>query len=662
MNIKDRINQLIDQINKWNYEYYTLDNPSVSNQEWDSVMRELKTLEEKHPEYLRSDSPTRRVGDAILEKFEKVVHKIPLFSLEDVFSKEEIIDFDEKVRKEVENPSYVCELKIDGLAISLSYEKGLLVRGATRGDGTIGEDITANVRTIKTIPLKLSEQVDIEVRGEIYMSKKSLEEVNKVREKEGLELLKNARNAAAGSVRNLDTKVAAERNLDCFIYHLPDPEDYGLKTHYEALNYMRKLGFNVNKTGKLVHNINEVMEFIDYYTINRETLAYDIDGIVIKTNNIDQQKRLGYTAKYPKWAVAYKFPAAEVLTKLEDIIFTVGRTGQITPNAVLSPVLIQGSTVRRATLHNEAYVVDRDIKVGDIVSIIKAGDVIPAVLGPIKERRTGNEIPFKMIDKCPICSSKLEKRNDQADWYCLNDKCPARNIESLIHFASRDAMNIDGLGERIIEDFYNMGFIKSIIDIYHLDSKKEELIELEGFGNKSVNSLLESIENSKSNSLEKLLFALGIDGIGSKTAKILAKKYRELDLLMKSSKEELNNIYDIGDILANNIYNYFNNEDNISNIEKLRDLGVNFKYISSNIAINENFVNKKFVITGTISFIKREELKDIIENSGGFVTESVTSKTDVVIVGENPGSKLEKARELNINIWDEEILKSKISL
>lgn len=662
MNIKKRIDELVDKINTWNYEYYTLDTPSVSNLEWDSAMRELKRLEEKSSDYIRKDSPTRRVGDVLLDKFEKVTHKIPLFSLEDVFSKEEVKEFDKRVRKTIDNPSYVCELKIDGLAIALSYEKGNLVKGATRGDGTIGEDITENVRTIRSIPLKLNEVVDIEVRGEIYMSKKSLAEVNKARALNGLELLKNSRNAAAGSVKNLDTKVTSERKLDCFIYHLPNPEDYGLKTHYESLKFMKSLGFNVNSTGKLVHNIEDIMNFIDYHTKHRDSLSYEIDGIVIKVNSIDEQRRLGYTAKYPKWATAYKFPAQEVLTKLEDIVFTVGRTGQITPNAVLSPVLIQGSTVRRATLHNEAYVIDRDIKIGDIVSIIKAGDVIPAVLGPVKERRTGNEKAFMMIDKCPICGSILEKRTDQADWFCLNEECSARNIESLIHFASRNAMNIDGLGERIIEDFYNMGFIKSVVDIYHLDSKKEELIELEGFGNKSVNGLLESINESKKKSLEKLLFALGINGIGVKTAKVLAKKYRNIDNIISATLEELNEIYDIGDILANNIYNYFHDDENINIIEKLRSLDINLEYISNTTAINKNFSDKRFVITGSLAFIKREELKEMIENSGGFVTDSVTSKTNVLIVGEDPGSKLEKAQKLGVEIWDEKALKAKISL
>jgi len=655
MNIKDRINELVDKINIWNYEYYTLDKPSVSNLEWDSAMRELKNLEKEYPEYSRKDSPTRRVGDVILEKFEKVTHKIPLFSLEDVFSKEEVREFDEKVRKTINNPSYVCELKIDGLAISLSYEKGILVKGATRGDGTIGEDITENIRMIRTIPLKLKEAIDIEVRGEVYMSKKSLEEANKLRAENGLELLKNPRNAAAGSVRNLDTNVMAERKLDCFIYHLPNPEDYGINTHYEALNYMKKLGFNVNPTGKLVHNIEDIMNFIDLHAKHRESLAYDIDGVVIKVNGIKDQKQLGYTAKYPKWATAYKFPATEVLTKLEDIIFTVGRTGQVTPNAVLSPVLIQGSTVRRATLHNESYVIDHEIMAGDTVSIIKAGDVIPAVLGPVKERRTGKEIPFKMIEICPICNSKLSKKDDQADWYCLNEKCPARNIESLIHFVSRDAMNIDGLGEKIIEDFYNMKYISNINDIYTLSKYKEELMELEGYGDKSVNNLLIAIENSKNNSLEKLLFGLGIKQVGSKTAKVLANKYKTLDNLMSATFDELNNIRDVGDIIANNIINYFKDDKSIELINKLKDYNINMKYLGKASIEKENITNKTFVITGTLS-IERDKLKDILESYGANVTTSVSAKTDVVIVGDNPGSKYDKAIELNIKVWNEEEL------
>lgn len=657
MDAKKRINELVEKINKWNYEYYTLDVPSVSNQEWDSAMRELKRLEEKYPEYARKDSPTRRVGDVILEKFQKVTHKIPLFSLEDVFSKDEVREFDEKIKKAGIIPSYVCELKIDGLAISLSYEKGILVRGATRGDGVIGEDITENVRTIKTIPLRLTEDIDIEVRGEIYMSKKSLEEVNKIRKEKGQELLKNARNAAAGSVRNLDTKVTAERKLDCFIYHLPNAVDYNIKSHHEALNYMKKLGFNINPTSKLVNNIEDIIKFIDYYTSHRNNLSYDIDGIVLKVDDIIEQNKLGFTAKYPRWAVAYKFPAEEVVTKLRDIIFTVGRTGQITPNAVLDPVIVQGSTVSRATLHNEKNVIDKDIKVGDMVVIRKAGDVIPEVVYVKKERRTGNEKPFKMIDECPICHSHLVKKDEEADYFCVNLKCDARNIEGLIHFSSRDAMNIDGLGERIIEDFYNMGYIKDVTDIYNLDKYKEELMELEGFGNKSINNLLESIENSKNNSLEKLLFGLGIRQVGNKTAKILAKKYLTLDNLSNASKEELENIGDIGPIIASSIVDYFNNEKNIKIINKLRELGLNFKYLGQREIenTNEKIYNKTFVITGTLS-MPREEIKEKLEALGGNVTGTVTSKTNVVIVGENPGSKYNKAKELNIEIWDEDKL------
>jgi DNA ligase (NAD+) len=655
MDPRERINELVNKINKWNYEYYTLDNPSVSDQEWDSAMRELKKLEDKYPEHVRKDSPTRRVGDVILDKFAKAVHKISLFSLEDVFSEEEIRRFDEKIKKLGVNPSYVCELKIDGLAISLTYEKGLLVRGATRGDGTVGEDITENIRTIKTIPLRLNEEVDIEVRGEIYMSKKALQQVNEIRKRNGEELLKNARNAAAGSVRNLDPNVTASRNLDCFIYHLPNPLDYGINSHHEALSYMKRLGFRVNHISKLVNNIDEVMDFINYYTEHRELLPYDIDGVVIKVDSIISQNKLGNTIKYPRWAVAYKFPATEVVTKLKDIIFTVGRTGKITPNAVLDPVLLQGSTVSRATLHNEDNVIDKGIKIGDMVVIRKAGDVIPEVVSVKEERRTGEEKPFKMISECPICGAKLERKEEEADYYCLNEKCDARKIEGLIHFASRDAMNIEGLGERIIEDFYNLGYIKDISDIYNLENYKEELMELEGFGSKSISNLLESIENSKHNSLEKLLFGLGIRQVGNKMAKLLAKTYLTLDNLMRVSEEELLNIPDVGPIIAKNIVSYFNDENNQELINKLKSLGINTTYLGpKEVKSNNKFYNKTFVLTGTLESLTRDEAREKIENLGGNVTESVSKKTDVVIVGKDPGSKYTKAKELGIEIWNEE--------
>ena len=484
--VEKRIDELIKIINEADYHYHTLDNPTITDQEYDKYLRELFDLEEEHPELVREDSPTQHAGGKIIDGFVKVEHKIPMMSLSDVFSESELLDFDEQVKKKVANPQYVCELKIDGLSVSLLYENGKLVRAATRGDGTIGEDITHNAKTIKSIPLKLKEKIDIEVRGEIFMNKKTLEEVNSERIKNKEQPLQNCRNAAAGSIRQLDSKVAAKRKLDNFIYHLPNPSDYGLKTHHDAIEYMKKLGFKTNPNNKLVNTMKEVLDFIEEKGSIRESLPYDIDGIVIKVNDIASQEKLGFTARYPKWAVAYKFPAKEVLTKLTDIIFTVGRTGQITPNAVLEPVIVAGSTISRATLHNEDYVVAKDLKIGDIVSIRKAGDVIPEVVERKLERRTGLEKDFEMIDTCPMCGSHLEKKEGQVDYFCLNAECPARKIEGLIHFASRDAMNIDGLGERIIEDFFNFGFIKKISDIYKLENHRKDLITLEGYGDKSV--------------------------------------------------------------------------------------------------------------------------------------------------------------------------------
>ena len=660
--IEKRYNELIEIINKLNYEYYTLDKPSVSDQEYDRYMQELIKIELENPDIVRSDSPSVRVGGQVLDEFTKVTHEIPMLSLGNVFNEDELIKFDERIKKEVANPEYVCELKIDGLSVSLKYEKGKFVRGATRGDGIIGEDITHNVKTIKSIPLKLKENIDIEIRGEIFMGKKVFEKLNIEREKNGEEVFQNPRNAAAGSIRQLDSKIAAKRNLDAFLYHLPNALNYGINTHYEALKYIKKLGLKINPNIEKVKNINEVISYISYWTEHRDELPYEIDGIVIKLNDLNAQQQLGFTAKYPKWATAYKFPATEVLTKLIDIIFTVGRTGQVTPNAVLEPVRVAGSTVKRATLHNEDYVLSKDLKIGDIVSIRKAGDVIPEVVEPIIDRRTGNEIDFKMIDKCPICDSKLVKKEGQADYFCINKECPARHIEGLIHFVSRDAMNVDGLGERIIEDFYNMGYIRNFTDIYKLSSKKEELMELEGFGEKSVNNLLEAIENSKTNSLEKLLFALGIRQVGNKTAKLLSQKFRNLDNLINTDFDTLNNIKDIGGIIAQNIIDYFNNEENLKIINELKEIGVNTEYLGK-VDIentNEEIFGKTFVLTGTLEKYTREELKEILENQGGKVTGSVSKKTDVVIVGKDPGSKYDKAKELNITIWDEEELKKHV--
>lgn len=650
---KKRIEELVKIINEADYNYHTLDNPTITDQEYDKYIRELFDLESEYPEYILENSPTHRVGGKVLDEFSKVTHKIPMMSLSNVFNESEIRAFDERIRKEGYNPEYVCELKIDGLSVSLTYEHGSLVSASTRGDGVVGEDITNNVRTIKTVPLKINKNIDIEVRGEIYMSKKVLETINRNRKENNLPLLQNARNAAAGSIRQLDSKVAASRKLDTFIYHLPNPLDYGINTHYEALLYMKTLGFKTNPNNRIVNNINEVIEFINYATKNRDNLPYDIDGVVIKVNDINMQKHLGFTAKYPKWATAYKFPPTQVFTKLTDIIFTVGRTGQVTPNAVLEPVLIQGSTVRKATLHNEAYVIDHDIKIGDIVEVIKAGDVIPAVLGPVKERRTGTEKDFEMIKKCPICDSFLIKNEGEADYFCKNEHCPARNIESLIHFVSRDAMNIDGLGESIIEDLYNLKYIKTVSDIYLLGKYKKDIMELEGYGEKSVTNMLNAIEESKNNSLEKLLFGLGIRQVGAKTAKILASRYITMDNLINTTKEELSNIHDIGNIIANSIINYFNDSKNINEINKLKELGINMKYLGSlNSKQNDLITGKTFVITGTLSK-DRNEIKELLESFGGNVSGSVSKKTDVVIKGDNPGSKYDKAVSLGITIWGE---------
>lgn len=660
MNIKERVDELTKILNDANYNYYVKDDPTITDQEYDKYLRELEELEEKYPEYSYPDSPTKRVGGEVIDSFKKVTHVIPMMSLSDVFSEDEVVRFDERIKKEGFTPKYVCELKIDGLSVSLLYQKGKLVRAATRGDGVVGEDITHNVKTIKSVPLTLNKEIDIEVRGEIYMSKKSLEKVNLERLKNGEKPLQNARNGAAGSIRQLDSKIAAKRGLDVWIYHLPNPLDYDIHTHYEALEFMKDLGFRVNPNNRLVNNINEVIGFIDEMGEKRESLEYDIDGVVIKVNNIDMQNELGFTAKYPKWATAYKFPAEEVLTRLNDIIFTVGRTGQITPNAVLDPVIVMGSTISRATLHNENYVKEKDLKIGDIVSIRKAGDVIPEVVEAKKERRTGSEKDFEMITNCPICGSVLQKKDGQVDYYCLNMSCPTRKIESLIHYASRDAMNIDGLGEKIMEDFFNFGFITSIPDIYLLQSHREDLQRLEGYGEKSITNLIESIENSKKNSLEKLIFGLGIPHVGSKTAKILASHFHSMDNLINTKYDDLNSISDIGDIIAKSIIEFFQDEKNISIIDKLKSFGVNMDYLGQKVIHDENFSGKTFVITGTMEKYKREELKEIVENKGGKTSGSVSKKTDVVLVGKDPGSKYDKALELGITIWDEEELNKRL--
>lgn len=658
---KERMNYLIKILNDASYDYYVLDNPKITDQEYDAYYRELETIEKLHPEWVLDTSPTKKVGGEVIDEFKKVEHTIPMLSLGDVFNEDEIVDFLQRIENSGVHSNYVCELKIDGLSVSLKYEKGILVQGATRGNGVVGEDITHNVKTIKSIPLKLKQPLDIEVRGEIYMSKKTLEKINKERISKGEKPLQNPRNAAAGSIRQLDSKVAAKRNLDAFLYHLPNPEDFGIKTHHEALEFMKSLGFKTNPNNRIVKNINEVMAYIHEKGEIRKDLPYDIDGVVIKVDNLKDQQTLGFTARTPRWAIAYKFPAEEVLTKLNDILFTVGRTGKITPNAILDPVQLMGSTISRATLHNEDYVIKKGLMIHDTVSIRKAGDVIPEVVEAKIERRTGKEIPFKMITNCPICDAKLIKKEGEVDYYCPNPNCPARHIESFIHFVSRPAMNIDGLGDRLMEDLYNFKFISTIPDIYRLSSKKDDLTKLEGYGEKSVTNLLNAIEVSKSNSIERLLFGLGIKNVGKEKAKILAKTYKNMDNLSKATYDELVEIPDIGPIIAKNIVDYFSNEDNLKIIEELKELGLNMEYIGEELKLNEDFLDKSFVLTGTLTKLTRDEAKALIENAGGKTVGSVSKKTYAVIVGDNPGSKYDKAKELNIPIWTEEEFLEKIN-
>ena len=651
--MKERMDELIDYINKASYEYYVLDNPTITDQEYDDYYNELLSIEEKYPELKREDSPTNRVGGAVLDKFEKVTHDHPMLSFDDIFNEEEIILFDERIKKVVSTAHYTLEPKMDGLSGSLIYKNGVLVRGATRGDGVTGEDITTNIKTIKSVPLRLTEDIDIEVRGEIYMSKKSFLEANREKVKNEEKEFANPRNAAAGSIRQLDSKVTAKRNLDFMAYFIPNPEDYGIKTQKESLEFLRKLGFVTNyKLNGYAKNVKDIINYIDSLSEKRDNLPFEIDGVVLKVDNLEDEKRLGFTSRVPRWGIAYKFPAKEVLTTLKEIKFTVGRTGKITPNAIFSPVHVSGSLVSKATLHNSDYCIDKDVRVGDTISIRKAGDVIPEVVEVKLDRRKEDSVPFKMIENCPMCNSVLVRKD--ANHYCKNGHCPSRKIESLIHFSSRDAMYIEGFGESIVEDFYNLGYLKNIDDFYTLDKYKDELMLLEGFGEKSISKLLESASNSKKNSLERLLFGLGIRYVGKKTAKILSKYYKTMDNLIKADFDELKSINDIGDVIAKSIVDYFSDEKNINLINRLKDLNLNMRYLCEEVNTNnENINGKTFVITGTLSR-PRDEIKEEIEGLGGNVTGSVTKKTDYVIAGEKAGSKLTKANELGIRVLTEE--------
>ena len=654
MSVKERIDEIRNLLEKYNYEYYVLDNPSVTDAEYDRLMQELIMLENEHPEFQSPLSPSQRVGGIVQDKFKEVTHKRMMLSLANAFNEDDLRDFDKKVREitGLDKVTYMAEMKIDGLGMSLVYH-GNLEYAATRGNGVTGEDVTANVITIKSIPSRISIPDDFEIRGEVFMPKKSLERLNKEREQAGEPLFANARNAAAGSIRQLDSGIAASRGLDAFWYYFVNASDFGIRYHSEALKMADSLGFKTNPERRLCNGIDEVLKYIEEYTEKRPSLAYDIDGIVIKVDDMALYDKLGYTAKTPRWAIAYKFPPEEVITKLEDIIFTVGRTGKITPNAVLTPVRVAGSVVQRATLHNEDFIKEKDLKIGDYVVIRKAGDVIPEVVRPVKERRTGTEIPFVMINNCPVCGLPLIRKD--AMHFCCNPHCDARQIESIIHFSSREAMDIEGLGERVAEQFFNQGFFRNVKEIYTLANHRDEIISLDGWQSKSVDNLINAIEKSKENSLERVLFGLGIKEVGVKMAKTLARKYMNIDNLIAASEEELLEIPDVGPVVAKSIVNFFADERNIETIDALKEQHVNFNYLGSTVkAADSYFSGKTVVLTGTLSKYGRKEATEILENLGAKVTGSVSKATDVVIAGEEAGSKLDKAQALGITVLNEE--------
>lgn len=651
--VEKQIAELREQIEKHNYAYYVLDQPSISDAEYDELMRKLMELEEQYPQYKTPDSPSQRVGGAPLEAFQKVTHRVPMLSLSNAFNEGDLRDFDRRVRQEVGDVRYVCELKIDGLAVSLRYEDGYFVQGATRGDGTTGEDITENLKTIRSLPLRLSKKVTIEVRGEAYMPRKSFEKLNEQRKMNGEELFANPRNAAAGSLRQLDPKVAASRQLDIFAYHVVNAEELGILSHSAALNYLDELGFKTNPARQVCETIDDVLSYVEQWHERRASLPYDIDGIVIKVDAFAQQKQLGATAKSPRWAIAYKFPAEEVVTQLVDIEISVGRTGVVTPTAILQPVRVAGTIVQRASLHNEDYIREKDIRLGDYVIIKKAGDIIPEVVRSLPERRTGKEEPFDMPTHCPVCASELVRLDDEVALRCVNPQCPAQIREGLIHFVSRQAMNIDGLGEKVIAQLFEHGLVRSVADLYTLT--KDELVALERMGEKSATNLLRAIEASKQNSLERLLFGLGIRHVGAKAAKTLAEHFETMERLQQATKEELTAIHEIGEKMADSIVTYFSKEEVKQLLERLRAYGVNMTYkgAKQTVDISSTFAGKTFVLTGTLQSMSRSEAKEAIEALGGKVTGSVSKKTDVIVVGEDAGSKLEKAKQLGITIWDE---------
>ncbi len=659
---KARAAFLTETLNRWTYEYYVLDNPSHSDAEFDRYMEELQRIEKEFPLLQSPTSPTQRVGGQVLDSFKKIPHKRLMLSLGDIFNEDEIRDWDRKIREVLHKDvvDYMGEVKIDGLGMSLVYREGVLQYCVTRGDGNMGEDVTENVKKIPSIPLKVKETRPFEVRGEVFMPKSSLERLNNERKKTGEPLFANARNAAAGSIRQLDSRIAASRGLDAFWYYLVNAKELGEHIHSKSLDYLDELGFKTNHERRKLHGVEELIAYAKEYHEKRASLPYDIDGLVFKVDDIDLYDIIGYTAKTPKWAIAYKFPPEEVSTKLLDIFLTVGRTGRITPNAVLEPVRVAGSLVQRATLNNEDFIAEKGLMIGDEVILHKAADVIPEVVRPLIDRRDGTERPFVMAENCPECGQPLTKV--QGLHYCLNPDCPSRKIEGMIHFASRDAMDIDGMGSAVIEELFGEGFIHEIPDIYDLYQHAERIKELDGWSNKSMSNLLGAIEESKGKSLERLLFGLGIKEVGNKTAKVLARRHRNLDEYFTLTEEDYRKIDDIGPVMAASLYGYFHDEKNIAMIERLRVAGVNFEYLGTDTIDTTNyFYGKTVVLTGTLERYSREEMTSILEGIGAKCSGSVSKKTDIVIAGPGAGSKLAKAEALGIKVIDEEEALSHLS-
>lgn len=652
-----RAEELRSRLNRWSREYYVEDKPTVEDYVYDQEYAELVAIEEQYPDLITSDSPTQRVGGKVLSGFEKVTHDIPLYSLNDVFSKDELFAFDQRVQKAIGRPvDYCCELKIDGLSVSLRYENGEFVRGATRGDGTVGENITENLKTVRSVPLKLKDAISIEVRGECFMPKKSFVQLNQAREAEGKDIFANPRNAAAGSLRQLDSKITAKRNLDTFLYTVADFGPMKATTQYDALEELEQIGFHTNHEKRLCHSIDEVWSFIEEYHEKRMDLTYEIDGIVIKVNDFSLQDQLGFTVKAPRWATAYKFPPEEVETKIEEIEWTVGRTGVVTPTAIMTPVRVAGTTVSRASLHNGDYIKLKDIRLNDIVRIYKAGDIIPEVAQVVLDQRPADSEPYVLPTHCPICHSELVHLDEEVALRCINPKCPAQIKEGLNHFVSRNAMNIDGLGPRVLAQMYDKQLVTDVADLYKLT--EEELLTLDKIKEKSANNILTAIHDSKDNSVERLIFGLGIRHVGSKAAKILAEHFGDLETLSKSDFESIIVLDTIGNTIADSVVTYFSNEEVHDLMSELKQAGVNFEYKgirSSQIeTIDSPFKEKTVVLTGKLTRFTREEAKETIENLGGKVTGSVSKKTDIVVAGEDAGSKLTKAQELGIDVWSEE--------